>query len=167
MGTIGRASPYLWTSVSAPRCGIQATHSINHLRELRKYLIIKTPHVVWGLASKKHLGRNHHWREGILLLVPTQEKQMFLFKLHLTKLSFLDFCCDNGGPDGKDVYTGLDDWMMQQRHVSCFLVFPLCCVGLNLQDLRFVPTYFVAFLVCILSIISRTLLISGYFTLVE
>jgi hypothetical protein len=28
--------------------------------------------------------------------------------------------------------------------------FPVCGVGFNLQDLRFIPTYFVAFLVCML-----------------
>jgi hypothetical protein len=34
---INRASPYLQTHVPAPRWGIQAKHSTNHFRELRKH----------------------------------------------------------------------------------------------------------------------------------
>jgi hypothetical protein len=37
LGLIDRASPYLRTPVPAPRWGIQAKRSINHLREVRKY----------------------------------------------------------------------------------------------------------------------------------
>jgi hypothetical protein len=36
-GQIDRASPHLRTPVPAPRWCIQAKHSSNHLRELRKY----------------------------------------------------------------------------------------------------------------------------------
>jgi hypothetical protein len=46
-------------------------------------------------------------------MVPTQEKQIFPLKLHLTQLYFLDFRCDNGSPDGRDVQTGLTDRMVQ------------------------------------------------------
>jgi hypothetical protein len=35
LGQIDRASPYLRTPVPAPRWGILAKHSTNHLRELR------------------------------------------------------------------------------------------------------------------------------------
>jgi hypothetical protein len=43
LGPIDRASPYLRTPVQAPRKGIQAKHSINHLRELRQNIkILKT-----------------------------------------------------------------------------------------------------------------------------
>jgi hypothetical protein len=45
LGPIDRASPYLRTPVPAPRWGIQAKYSTNHLRKLRKHSIIKTPHV--------------------------------------------------------------------------------------------------------------------------
>jgi hypothetical protein len=46
LGPINRASPYLRTPVPAPRYGIQAKHSTNHLRELRQNIkILKTPHV--------------------------------------------------------------------------------------------------------------------------
>jgi hypothetical protein len=38
--------------------------------------------------------------------------------------------------------------MVYQRHVDGFLVFPVRDVWFNL--LRFIPTYFVAFLVCML-----------------
>jgi hypothetical protein len=48
-----------------------------------------------------------------------------------------------GGPGGRDVQAGSTDRMVQQRHAGRFLVFPVCVVGLNLQDLRFIPTYFV------------------------
>jgi hypothetical protein len=78
-------------------------------------------------------------------MVPTQEKQIFPLNLHLTGFSFFDFCYDNRGPDERDVQGGLTDRMVQQRHVGGFLVFPVCGIGLNLQDLRFIPTYFVAF----------------------
>jgi hypothetical protein len=37
LNAIDRASPYLRTLVAAPRWGIEAKHSTNHLRELRKY----------------------------------------------------------------------------------------------------------------------------------
>jgi hypothetical protein len=37
LGPTDRASPSLRTSVPAPRWGIQAKHSTNHLRELRKH----------------------------------------------------------------------------------------------------------------------------------
>jgi hypothetical protein len=40
-GPIDGASPYLRKLVRAPRWGIQAKHSTNHLRELRKHQIIK------------------------------------------------------------------------------------------------------------------------------
>jgi hypothetical protein len=42
LNPINRASPYLRIPVPAPRWGIQAKHSTNHLRELRKHYIIKT-----------------------------------------------------------------------------------------------------------------------------
>jgi hypothetical protein len=45
LGTIDRASPCLPTSVPAPRQGIQAKHSTNHLRELSQNIIKKTLHV--------------------------------------------------------------------------------------------------------------------------
>jgi hypothetical protein len=37
LDSAGRASPYLRISMPALRWGIQANHSINHLRELRKH----------------------------------------------------------------------------------------------------------------------------------
>jgi hypothetical protein len=83
-------------------------------------------------------------------MVPAQEKLNFPLNLHLTELWFIDFCCDNRGPDGRDVQTALSDRMLQQRHVGRFLVFPVCGVGFNLQDLRFIPTYFLTLLVCML-----------------
>jgi hypothetical protein len=49
------ASPYLRTPVPAPRQGIQAKLSINHLRELRQN--------VWGVAPQNYLDRSHHWRD--------------------------------------------------------------------------------------------------------
>jgi hypothetical protein len=73
-----------------------------------------------------------------------------------------DFCCDDGGPDGRHIHTGLTDWMVQQRHVGGFLAFPACDVGLNLQDLYFIPTYFVTFLICMLILISPANPVSGY-----
>jgi hypothetical protein len=42
------------------------------------------------------------------------------------------------------------DRVVQQRHVGGFLVFPICDVGLDVQDLRFIATYFMAFFVCML-----------------
>jgi hypothetical protein len=36
LGPIARASPYLRTPVPEPRWGIQAKHSIKHVRELRQ-----------------------------------------------------------------------------------------------------------------------------------
>jgi hypothetical protein len=83
-------------------------------------------------------------------MVPTQEKQIFPINLHLTEFQYFYFCCDNGSRDGRDIQAGLTDRMVQQRHVGGFLVFPVRGVGLNPQDLRFIPTYFVAFLLCIL-----------------
>jgi hypothetical protein len=37
LGPIDRTRPYLRTHVPAPRWGIQAKHSTNHMRELRKH----------------------------------------------------------------------------------------------------------------------------------
>jgi hypothetical protein len=51
LGPIDIASPYLRTPVPAPTRDIQAKHSINHLQELRKRLLIETPHI-WGLAPE-------------------------------------------------------------------------------------------------------------------
>jgi hypothetical protein len=46
LGPIDRASPYLRTPVPAPRWGLQAKHSTNHLRELIQNIkILMTPHV--------------------------------------------------------------------------------------------------------------------------
>jgi hypothetical protein len=53
LGPIDRASPYLRTSVPAPRWGTQAKHSTNHLRELRKQGII---------LKKKHTSEALHQR---------------------------------------------------------------------------------------------------------
>jgi hypothetical protein len=57
------------------------------------------------------------------------------------------FCCDNGSLDGRDVHAGLADRLVYQRHVGGFLVFPVCGVWFNPQDLLFIPTYFVVFFV--------------------
>jgi hypothetical protein len=57
------------------------------------------------------------------------------------------FCCNNVSPDGIDVQAGLTGRMVQQRNVGGFLVFLVCGVWFNLQELRFIPTYFVAFFV--------------------
>jgi hypothetical protein len=76
LGPIGRASPYLRITVSAPRWNMQAKHRTNHLRELRKFKIIKTLHV-WGLSIEKYQDRNHQWREAIHLMVPTKEQRIF------------------------------------------------------------------------------------------
>jgi hypothetical protein len=66
--------------------GIQAKHSTNHLRELRqKIKTLRTLHVS-GLAPENYQDRNHHWRDEILLMVPTQEKQNFPLNLHWTEL---------------------------------------------------------------------------------
>jgi hypothetical protein len=45
---------------------------------------------------------------------------------------------------------GLTERIIYQRHVGGFLVFPVCGVWVNLQDLRFFPTYFAAFFVWML-----------------
>jgi hypothetical protein len=53
LDTIDRASPYLRTTVPAPRWAIKAKHSTNHLRELRQILrIIKGTPQALGLASE-------------------------------------------------------------------------------------------------------------------
>jgi hypothetical protein len=53
-----------------------------HLREVRQNIkILKTLHV-WGLAPENYQNISHHWREEILLMVPTQEKQIFPLNLH-------------------------------------------------------------------------------------
>jgi hypothetical protein len=73
LGPVDRASLYLRTSIPAPRWGIQAKHSTNYMRELRKHLFIKTIHV-WGLAPENYQYRNRRWRDEILRTVPAQEK---------------------------------------------------------------------------------------------
>jgi hypothetical protein len=45
----------------------------------------------------------------------------------------------------RDVQNGLTDRTVYERHEGRFLVFPVCGVGFSLQDLRFIPTYFVVF----------------------
>jgi hypothetical protein len=55
--------------VPAPRYGIQAKQSTNHLRELRQNIkILKI------LAPENYQDKNHHWRDEILRTVPIQEK---------------------------------------------------------------------------------------------
>jgi hypothetical protein len=78
-------------------------------------------------------------------MVPTQEKQIFPLNLHWTELQF--FSCDDGIQDGRDIQAGLTDQMVYQRYVDRFFVFPVCGVWFHLQNLRFIPTYFVAFFV--------------------
>jgi hypothetical protein len=45
-----------------------------------------------------------------------------------------------GSPDGRDIRVGLVDWVSYQRHVSCFLVFPVGGVRFNMQDFWLFPT---------------------------
>jgi hypothetical protein len=75
-------------------------------------------------------------------MLPAQEKQISPLILYWTELWFFDFCCDNGSSDGGDVQTGLTDQMVYQRHVVGFLGLPVCGIWFNLQDLRFIPEYF-------------------------
>jgi hypothetical protein len=51
---------------------------------------------------------------------------------------------------GETTKLGLTDRMVYHRHVSGFLVYPVCGVWFNLQNLSFFPTYIVAFFVCML-----------------
>jgi hypothetical protein len=60
------------------------------------------------------------------------------------------FCCDIASPDGRDVRDVMTDRMIYHRHMGGFLVFSVFGAGLNLQNLRFFPTNFVAFIVCML-----------------
>jgi hypothetical protein len=41
----------------------------------KKTLNIKNSHVC-GLAPENYHDRNHHWREAVLLMVPTEEKKI-------------------------------------------------------------------------------------------
>jgi hypothetical protein len=55
-----------------------------------------------SLAPDDYQDRSHHWRDGILRMVPAQENQIFPLNLHWTELYFFFFyfCCDDGSPDG-------------------------------------------------------------------
>jgi hypothetical protein len=44
-----------------------------------------------SLAPENYQDRNHHWRDEILRIVPTQEKDIFPLNLHWTELSFFFF----------------------------------------------------------------------------
>jgi hypothetical protein len=65
--------------------------------------------------SNTHYGTNRRK----MIFVPLQ--------LHLTALLSLDFRYDNGGPDGRNVQTGLADWMLQQRHVWFLVISCMWC----------------------------------------
>jgi hypothetical protein len=39
-----------------------------------------------AFAPENWYDRNHHWTEEILLMVPTEEKQIFPLNIHLTEL---------------------------------------------------------------------------------
>jgi hypothetical protein len=82
-------------------------------------------------------------------MVPIQNTN-FPIQSTLDGVLVSDLCCNNGGPNGRDVQAGLTDRMVYQRHEGGFLVFPTCGVWFNLQDLRFITTYFVTFLICML-----------------
>jgi hypothetical protein len=41
---------------------------------------------------------------------------------------------DKGGPDGRDIQTGLADRVFQTRHTGRFLVFPMPAVAFNQQN---------------------------------
>jgi hypothetical protein len=69
-----RSGLYLQTPVPAP----STSTSTNHLRELRQNIgIIKALHVR-GLTPEDYQDKNNDWRDEILCMVPTQEKQIFL-----------------------------------------------------------------------------------------
>jgi hypothetical protein len=90
--------------------------------------------------------RSYHWRDEFSVWYQ-HKKHKFLHLIYTGHSCCSNFCCDNGSPDARDVQTGMTDRMVYQRHVGGFLVFSICCVWFILQDLRFIPTYFVAFFV--------------------
>jgi hypothetical protein len=65
---------------------------------------------------------------------------IFAHSLHWRELAFSDLCCDYGSHNGRDVQVGLTDRMFYQIKMGGLLVFPVCCVRFNLQDLSFIPT---------------------------
>jgi hypothetical protein len=97
-------------------------------------------------------------------MVPAQKHTNSPTQSTLDGVVGFDFLCDNGRPDGRDVQVGSTDGMVQQRHVGGFLVFPVCGVWFNLQDLRFIPAYFMAFYVSYVGLIwiFQTDHVSGY-----
>jgi hypothetical protein len=69
------------------------------------------------------------------------ENTIFTHNLHWTECNFQTSAAIIGVQMGEMSKLGY------QRHVGGFLVFPVCGVWFNLQDLRFFLIYFVAFFV--------------------
>jgi hypothetical protein len=149
LGPIDWASPYLRTPVPAPRRGTQAKHSTNHLRELRQNIKILKLHTYEALHQRT-LKMEVITGETNSPYGTNTRNTNIPTKSTLNGVVVFYFCCTNGSPHGRDVQAGLSDRMVYQRHVVEVLVFPVCGVGLNLQDFHFIPTYFVAFFICML-----------------
>jgi hypothetical protein len=75
-------------------------------------------------------------------MVPTQEKQIFFLNLHWTELIFFNSAVITGVQMGEMSKTGLTDRMIYQIYMGGSLIFLVCGVWFNLEDLRFIPTYF-------------------------
>jgi hypothetical protein len=147
LGPIDRASPYLRTSVPAPRWRYtsQAQHkpSARVKKTLNYEISIRMRSCTRELSRQKLSLDRRDTRYGT-----NTRKTNFPTQFTLDGVVVFYFCCHSGGPDGRNVQIGLTEQMVYQRHVGGFLVFPACGVWFNLQDLRFIPTYSVAFFVC-------------------
>jgi hypothetical protein len=59
---------------------------------------------------------------------------IFPLSLRCTGLWVSNFCWYSGSPDGRDVQAGFTEWMVYQRQVDVFLVFPVCGVWFNVHQ---------------------------------
>jgi hypothetical protein len=97
-------------------------------------------HWCWGWNFRKcfilgklyklcHLN-NKYWYYNKQYVISLSYQQFW--NCTLDEVVVFYFCCDNRSPYGRDVQAGLTDWMVYQRHVGWFLVFPVCGVRPNL-----------------------------------
>jgi hypothetical protein len=82
--------------------------------------------------------------------VKNKEQESSLNPQIFCSLHWPELCCYDRSPDGRDVQSGLTDWMICQNHVGCFLAFQF-----NLQDLCFFPTYLMVFFIHIYNILCE------------